>query len=454
MQHKELIIIGGGPGGYVPAIRAAQLGMKVTVIEKEDKMGGTCLNVGCIPTKSLLKSAHLFQSTKNMANFGVQVENPTFHLDDAMKWKNTAVSQLTGGVAMLMGKNKIEVVKGEARFENSQTISVDGESMTFDNLIIAAGSVPAVPPIPGVDLDHVINSTQALDLKALPKQIAVIGGGVIAIEFADIFRSLGCQVTILEMQPEILPLVDRETAQALRKSMTRQGVTIHVDAKVVEINNNAVVFEKDGEIQQVECDTVLLAAGRVPALSALNLDKAGIEYNKQGIVVDTSMKTNVKGVYAVGDIIATPQLAHVASDEGIVAVENIAGNPKNMRYNAIPSCVYTNPEVATVGLTEEQAKAQNIDYKVGKFPLVGNGKAMVEGATNGFVKVLTDQLGDEVLGIHIMGPNASEMIFQGSLGLSMEVSLEEFVDAVYPHPSVSEAVMEAALATINRAIHF
>lgn len=452
MENKELIVIGGGPGGYVSAIRASQLGIKVTLIEKGE-LGGTCLNVGCIPTKALLKSAHLYNDTKNTSAFGVDVQGATFDLARIIRRKETVVKRLTGGVGMLLKKNKVEVIKGEASFKNDSTVTVNGQDYAFKNAVIACGSKPARVPIPGIDGPNVIFSTEALDLASVPPSLAVIGGGVIAVEFASIFNSFGSEVTIVEMMPNILPLIDDELSASLRKVLEKENIRIHTGARVQEIRDGAVTFSKDGETKEVECGTVLVAVGRSPALEGLILNNTSIEYDQKGIKVNEYMQTSVPNVYAIGDAVPTPQLAHVATKEGTVAVEHIAGSRARMRYNAIPSCVYTVPEVASVGMTEAEAEKGGIQYTVGRFPLMASGKATVEGAGAGFVKIIAGE-DDEIIGVHIMAPHASEMIFQASLAMSMEATVEELIQAIYPHPTISESVLEAALSVRGEAIHF
>jgi dihydrolipoamide dehydrogenase len=452
MQKRDLIIIGGGPGGYVAAIRASQLGIKATLIEKGE-LGGTCLNVGCIPTKALLQSANLYNGVRAAAEFGVDAQGAAFDLGRIMQRKAAIVKRLTGGVGMLLKKNGVEVIKGEARFTGDGTIEVNGKAYSFDNAIIAAGSKPAVPPIPGVDGQNVLFSTDALSVDRIPESIAVIGGGVIAVEFASIFNSFGSRVTIIEMMPDILPLIDGELSRSLRKVLEGRGIAIHTGARVEAIREGAVFMSADGKTQEIACQKALVAVGRVPALSGLGLETTGIENTDKGISVNASMQTSVPNIYAIGDAVPSPQLAHVASKEGTVAAEHIAGEKVRMKYGCIPSCVYTSPEAASVGLTEEEAKARDIGYTVGRFPLMASGKAAVEGAGEGFVKVLADQ--DElILGVHIMAPHASEMIFQASLAMAMEATVEELVQAVYPHPTVSESVLEAALAVRGEAVHF
>jgi len=452
MQEKELVIIGGGPGGYVPAIKAAQMGMKVTLIEA-GQLGGTCLNVGCIPTKALLKSANLYEETKKMEPFGVDAVGVEFDLQKAMKWKEGVVKRLTGGVKVLLNKNKVEVINGKAVFKSNNSLVVDGIEFSFKNAIIASGSRPATLPIPGIQADHVLCSTDALSLSKVPEKLVVIGGGVVAVELASVFNAAGAKVTIVELMPEILPSLDVEIATSLRKVLSKRNIDIFTNCKISEIRKNSVVIEKENNVEEIECDNVLVAVGRKPNIEELGLENTGLEFDNKGIKVNKYMQTNVTGIYAVGDVVPTPQLAHVASKEGIIAVYNIAGKKRAMKYNTIPYCVFTNPEIAAVGITEEQAKKNGISYRTGKFPLMASGKAMVEGASDGMFKIIVDEESDEVLGVHIMAPHASEMIQHSCIAMTMEATLDEFIETIYPHPTIGESILEAALSVKGKPIH-
>lgn len=452
MEEKDLVIIGGGPGGYVPAIKAAQKGIKVTLIE-EDELGGTCLNRGCIPTKALLKSAHMFESLNKTKNFGISVENPKFEISEAVKWKERVVKRLTAGVKSLLAKNNVEVINGRAVFTANNKLEVNGSQLVFKNAIIAAGSVPIKLPIPGIDKPHVVYSKEALNLTELPQKLVIIGGGVIGVEFADIFGSAGSEVTIIEMMPRILPVMDEEISTTLEKVLKSKGIQILTQTKVVEIKDNSVVVEQGDSRKEIECEKLLVAVGRKPNLENLGLDKTDIHFDKKGIKVNEYMETNVSGIYAVGDVIPTPQLAHVATDEGLTAVKNILGDRQKMKYNAVPYCVYTNPEAASAGKTEDELKKEGVGYKVGRFPLMANGKAMVDGVREGFVKVLAGEKYEEVLGIHIIAPNASEMIHQACTAITLEATLDELIETIYPHPTIGEAVLEAALGAKDKPLH-
>lgn len=459
---KKIAIIGGGPGGYVAAIRAAQLGAKVTLIEKE-YLGGTCLNVGCIPTKALLNTAELFSETKMFQQIGIDAQGQIkVNWNKLQERKNTAVKQLVSGVKGLLMVNKVEVIKGTAEIIDNNTVKVCGndevkKEIKVDNIIIASGSLPFIPPIEGTNLPGVIDSTGALSLDKLPEKIVIIGGGVIGVEFATIFNSLGCKVTIVEMLPYILPPVDREMANLVRKDLIKLGVKIYNNAKVTGITKSNetldVSVKLENEDISISADNVLVAVGRRGNTEGLNLDHAGINSHKGFIQVDEHMETNIQGIYAIGDCIGGIMLAHVASEEGITAVENIMGNNKSMNYKSIPSCVYIKPELASVGLTEEQAKDQGYEYNVGRFPLMANGKAIVMNHEEGMVKILADKKYGQVLGMHIYGERATDLIAEGALAINMEATTDEIINTVHAHPTISEALKETAMAVNKRAIH-
>lgn len=459
---KKIAIIGGGPGGYVAAIRAAQLGAKVTLIEKE-YLGGTCLNVGCIPTKALLNTAELFSETKMFQQIGIDAQGQIkVNWNKLQERKNTAVKQLVSGVKGLLMVNKVEVIKGTAEIIDNNTVKVCGndevkKEIKVDNIIIASGSLPFIPPIEGTNLPGVIDSTGALSLDKLPEKIVIIGGGVIGVEFATIFNSLGCKVTIVEMLPHILPPVDREMANLVRKDLIKLGVKIYNNAKVTGITKSNetldVSVKLENEDISISADNVLVAVGRKGNTEGLNLDHVGINSHKGFIQVDEHMETNIQGIYAIGDCIGGIMLAHVASEEGITAVENIMGNNKSMDYKSIPSCVYIKPELASVGLTEEQAKDQGYEYNVGRFPLMANGKAIVMNHEEGMVKILADKKYGQVLGMHIYGERATDLIAEGALAINMEATTDEIINTVHAHPTISEALKETALAVNKRAIH-
>lgn len=458
----KLVVIGGGPGGYVAAIRGAQLGAEVTLIEKE-KLGGTCLNVGCIPTKVLLHSSELLNEVKEAKALGIEVnEEVKVNWPQLQNRKNTVVNTLVSGVSSLLEHNKVKVINGTAAFEGKSSIKVtkdqgESENIQFDNVIISSGSVPFIPPIDGRELEGVIDSTGALSLDSIPKSMVIIGGGVIGIEFANIFNSLGCKVTVIEMLPFILPPVDREISEILKEKLKKDGTDIYNNCKVTKIENNnenlKVSFEEDNSKLNIEAQKVLIAVGRRANISNLNLESTGVSIEKGYISVNDNMETNIKGIYAIGDCTGKNMLAHVASDQGVIAVENIMGENKKMDYKTVPACVYTKPELASVGLTEEQAKEKGIDYKVGKFPLIANGKSLIMNDTEGLIKIIADKKYEEVLGVHILGLRATDLITEAALALRLEATLEEIITTVHAHPTIGEAMKEAALAVNKEAIH-
>ncbi|MBE1303133.1 dihydrolipoyl dehydrogenase [Clostridium botulinum] len=458
----KLVVIGGGPGGYVAAIRGAQLGAEVTLIEKE-RLGGTCLNIGCIPTKVLLHSSELLNEIKEARTLGIEVNNEVkINWTQLQNRKNTVVNTLVSGVSSLLEHNKVKVINGTAAFEGKSSIKVtkdqgESENIQFDNVIISSGSVPFIPPIEGRELEGVIDSTGALSLDSIPKSMVIIGGGVIGIEFANIFNSLGCKVTVIEMLPYILPPVDREISEILKEKLKKDGIDIYNNCKVTKIENNNenlnVSFEEDNDKLNIEAQKVLIAVGRRANISNLNLESTGVYIEKGCIWVNDNMETNIKGIYAIGDCTGKNMLAHVASDQGIIAVENIMGKNKKMDYKTVPACVYTKPELASVGLTEEQAKQKGVDYKIGKFPLIYNGKSLIMNDTEGFIKIIADKKYEEILGVHILGPRATDLITEAALALRLEATLEEIITTVHAHPTIGEAMKEAALAVNKEAIH-
>jgi dihydrolipoamide dehydrogenase len=455
----RIAVIGGGPGGYVAAIRAAQLGGEVTLIEKEH-LGGTCLNVGCIPTKALLHAAEVFESAKTAETFGVTLK-AKFDFAKIQDYKAGVVAKLVGGVSGLLRANGVTVVDGAAAFSGPDSLSValsDGGALEigFDKAIIATGSNNFTPPLPGIDSPQCIDSTGALALEAAPKSLLIIGGGVIGVEMATVFSAFGTEITIIEMMEEILPLMDREIAQLTRKDLEAKGIAIHTGAKVLSVEDRkktaAVSVELDGETRIFDAEKVLVSVGRRANTADLNLDAAGVGTDRGRIVVDAAQRTSREGIFAIGDCSSAVLLAHVASDQGEIAAENALGHPAAYDDNVIPSCVYTDPELGSVGLTEEQAKAQGIGYKVGRFPLAANGKTLITGG-HGLVKIIADEHYGEILGVHIIGPRATDLITEGALAIKLESTLDELIATIHAHPSIGEAVREAALAAQGRAIH-
>lgn len=458
----NLVVIGGGPGGYVAAIRAAQLGAKVTLIEKQS-LGGTCLNVGCIPTKVLLHSSQLLTEIKEGNKLGIDIEGSiAIDWKRVQKRKKVVIKKLVSGVSGLLASNKVKVIKGTAKFQSKDTILVtkeDGliEKVNFDNAIIASGSVPFIPPIEGNNLSGVVDSTGTLILENIPKSLVIIGGGVIGVEFASIFNSIGCKVTIIEMLPYILPPIDREISEMIKAKLIKDGINIYNNCKVTKIEEGAdelkVSIIADKGEESINTEKVLVAVGRRPNIEGLGVENIGVKTEKGSILVNDKMETNTKGIYAIGDCNGKIMLAHVASDQGVVAAGNIMGQNIKMDYKTVPSCVYTKPEVASVGITEEQAKEKGIDYKVGKFQLAANGKSLVMNETEGVIKIITDKKYEEVLGVHILGPRATDLITEAALALRLEATLEEIITTVHAHPTVGEAMKEAALAVRKQAIH-
>ena len=460
-MEKDLVIIGGGFGGYVAAIRGAQLGAKVTLIER-NKLGGTCLNRGCIPTKALYKNAQFIESMNHSSEFGVDINGFSFNYEKIQERKNSIVSKLTSGVGQLLMGNGVEVVEGSGSIIDKNKVKVIDKAnnirlITTKNILIATGSKSSIPPIPGTDLEGVITSDDLLDMGSVPKSITIIGGGVIGIEFASIFNSFGSKVTIIEFMPSILPLIDGEIVKELTSILRKKGIKIETGAKVKKISKDKdklrVIAEGENGEFQVECETVLLSTGRELDDGGLNLKNLGIIYDKKGIKVDKNYCTSISGIYAIGDSIGGIMLAHVASEEGKVAVENMMGLKTYIDYDIIPSCVFTFPEIAAVGITEDQAKAKGISYKVSKFMFSWNGKALTMGESEGFIKIIASADEKEILGAHIMGPCASDLIHEAVLAMKNMISIDEIATTIHAHPSLSEAFLEAITGVEGRAIH-
>lgn len=458
----KIVIIGGGMGGYVAAIRAAQLGADVTLIEKRN-IGGTCLNEGCIPTKVLLHTAELYSELLTGEEYGIRIDGEISVDWSALQQRKTKiVKQLVGGVSILLKNNKINTINGTAKINSQNSISVtkpDGvvETIEADNIIISTGSEPFIPRIPGFDLEGVIDSTGALGLDNIPKSLTIIGGGVIGIEFAHLFNILGCQVNIVEMMPDILPRIDGEIVALMRMLLEGRNIRICTDAKVTCISKargglEVKVDTKSGPIS-LESEKVLLSAGRRGRLDGLNTEALGIRTNKSTIWVDDNMMTNIPGIYAVGDITGKSMLAHVASEQGVIAAQNIMGIEQKMDYKVVPSCIYTKPEIACVGITEEEAKGSKIAYKKGIFPLMANGKSIIANESEGFIKIIADAKYSEILGVHMIGPRATELIGEAALAMKLEATVDELIATIHAHPTVSESIKEAALSVNNEAIH-
>lgn len=456
---KSVLVIGGGPGGYVAAIRAAQLGAAVTLVEKGE-LGGTCLNVGCIPTKALLHSAALYQSAQNGDKIGISA-TPVLDFAKVQAHKQATTDRLVKGVYALMKANKIQVIKGEAAFEGPHAVVVraaDGEThITADSIIIASGSVPAAPPIPGLDGARCIDSTGALALQEVPKSMVIIGGGVIGVELATAYRAFGAEITIVEMLPEILPMVDADLTAVVKREFKKAKVQILTSAKVLSVSETdsaaSVTLETQQGEQVLECERVLVCIGRRANTQSLGLEQAGIAHDRGRIIVNNNMETNIPGVYAIGDCLGKTMLAHVASAQGEVAAENAMGHKTVYDEKTNPSCVYTDPEIAAVGLTEAQAKEKGLHYVIGKFPLSANGKALIENNGVGMVKIIAGAQYHEILGVGIVGPRATDLIAQAALAIRVEATVDELISTIHAHPTIGEAMHEAALAVEGRAIH-
>ncbi len=448
----DLLIIGGGPAGYVAAERAGHEGLNVVLFEKK-AMGGVCLNEGCIPTKTLLYSAKIYENALHGDQYGVFGVNIRFDYGKMLSRKKKVVRKLVSGVESKMKTNKVTVVKGNAIINGRSTegieVTCNDEKYLGRNLLVCTGSEASVPPIPGLKEagEVILTNREILEMETLPQSLVVIGGGVIGMEFASFFNSLGTKVTIVEMLPEILGGLDFEISAMLREIYTKKGITFNLNAKVVKVEGNRVVFEKEGETESVEGEKILLSVGRRPVTQDFGLENLGVELLKNGIKVDEKMRTNVPGVFAAGDVTGFSLLAHTASREGEVVVNNLTGRNDIMRYNAIPGVVYTNPEVAGVGETEESAKAKNIAYKVSKLPMAYVGRFVAENeGGSGMCKVLTGEKHGEVIGVHMLGNPSSEIIYGACIAIEQEMTLKEMQEVVFPHPTVSEIFKEVVFS--------
>jgi dihydrolipoamide dehydrogenase len=463
-ERFDLIVIGGGPGGYVAAIRASQLGLKVACVE-DQHLGGVCLNIGCIPTKAMLTSALLVNEMKEGERHGIVAKDLTFDLGPAQERSRRVADQMRNGIGMLFKKNKVTHLEGFGRLKGKGKVEVEGadgkrSSYEADNVIIATGSRPRDLPVLKIDEERIWSSTGALMQKEAPGSLFIVGAGAIGMEFADVYASYGTEVTIVEALDRILPLEDAEVSKFMERTYKKRGMDIHTGARFqkadVKADGVTVTFtDAKGEDQTIDVDYVLSAVGRVPNSEDLGLESAGVKVDDRGfIVVDAHLRTNVDGVYAVGDVAGHQLLAHKASHEGIVCVEHIAGEGHHtIDYDNVPNCTYCHPEVASVGLTEEQAKEQGHDIQVGKFPWVGVGRAVASGHAEGFIKVIRDKKYSEILGAHIVGPHATELIAEFVVGRHLESTVEEMEKAMHPHPTLSEGVAEGALAALGRPIH-
>ena len=462
----DLIVIGTGPGGYVCAIRAAQLGMKVAVVEKRGTHGGTCLNVGCIPSKALLHASEMFEEAgHSFAKMGIGVSTPKLDLPTMLKFKDEAVDGNVKGVDYLLKKNKIDSVFGTGTIVAPGKVEVksaDGKTQTLEtkNIVIATGS--AVAPLKGIEIDgkRIVTSDQAIALPAVPGHLLVVGAGVIGLELGSVWRRLGAKVTVVEFLDRILPGIDSEVGRQSQRLLEKQGMTFKLGAKVVAVDSSGKTLKakvepaKGGASETIEADVVLVAIGRVPFTGGLGLDAIGVKKdNRNRVIVDGHYATNVPGIYAIGDVIAGPMLAHKAEDEGMAAAELIAGKAGHVNYDVIPNVVYTFPEIASVGKSEDELKEAGVAYNVGKFPFTANGRAKANQQTDGFVKILADAKTDRVLGVSVVGSDAGNMIAEAAVAMEFGASSEDIARTCHAHPTLPEAVKEAALAVAKRAIH-
>lgn len=465
-RRFDLTIIGSGPGGYVAAVRAAQLGLKVAVIEKDPAPGGTCLHWGCIPAKALLRTAEVLDTARAAGEFGVRIPKAELDVTAMHAYRKKTIAGNVKGVEYLFKKNGVTLIHGRGRLAGGGRVEVtpgDGKSAPFTvksaHVVIATGS--AIRGLSGIEFDgkRVLNSDHALTIERIPKSIVVLGAGAVGVEFASAFRSFGSDVTIVELLPTLVPLEDEALGKELERVFKKRGMQVHTDTKVekVESTKNGVSLRalQGGKKLELEAATLLVAIGRRPLTEDLGLEKVGVKLDKRGFVeVDGRMRTAVEGVYAIGDILATQALAHVASHEGIVAAEDAAGlEPHEIDYDKVPSCTYCHPEVASIGLSETKARERGHDVVVGKFPFSASGKAKILGETNGFVKIVAEKKYDEVLGVHIVGPHATELIAEATAALNLEATAASLFQAIHAHPTLAEAMGEAALCVHDRAIH-
>ena len=463
-EKFQAVVIGGGPGGYVCAIRLAQLGLKTACIESRGSLGGTCLNIGCIPSKSLLNLSEEFHKVKDLSNKGIEVGQVKLNLPKMMKSKDKAVTVLTKGVEFLLKKNKVTYFKGTGSFKSKNEILIkDSENkethVEADKIIIATGSLPV--SLPGIKFDEkvIVSSTGALKLEQVPKKMVVVGGGYIGLEMGSVWSRLGTEVHVVEFLDHITPGMDKEISTEFMKILKKQKINFHLQHKVEQIKKNSTnatvsTLDKEGKKKDFDCDVVLVSVGRKPNTIGLNLDKVNIDLDKKNrIKTDKNFKTNQDNIYAIGDVIAGPMLAHKAEDEGIAVAENIAGQSGHVNYDTIPGVIYTTPEVASIGKTEEQLKELNIKYKIGKFSFMANSRAKAIDDAEGFVKILADEKTDKVLGAHLIGPHAGELIAEIGVAMEFGASSEDIARTCHAHPTFSEAVKEAALSVDKRAIH-
>jgi len=462
VQDVDVTIIGTGPGGYVAAVRAAQLGLKVAVVEREE-LGGICLNRGCIPTKAMLRSADLLTTMRHSIDYGILADNVTVDFEKVVARREKVVKQLTSGVGSLLRSYGVEIVRGTGMLTERGKVKVTGDTDTTintKNVIVATGSSPSKLPIPGADGPGVIDSDGALALREIPKSMLIIGGGAVGSEWACVFSAFGTKVTLVEMLPTLLPLEDEDMGRTLQRSFQRQGVTVHTEAKLEEISQGddglsvGVLTLKDGKQERIAAEKVLVGVGRRPNSSGIGLESMGVKTDRRGFIeVDDRLRTSVGNIFAIGDITGKQLLAHLASHQGVAAAEAIAGTGHPMDYKAVPACTYTHPEVASVGLSEKKAREAGYDVRIGKFPFQANGRALTYGEAEGLVKVVADAKYGELLGMHIIGPTASELIPEATLGIRLEATLEDIIGTIHAHPTLAEAVGEAAWAAMGGALN-
>lgn len=441
----DVAVLGAGPGGYIAAIRSAQYGKKVVLIESRE-LGGTCLNRGCIPTKAFLHSAEIYESAKNSENFGITSGEIGYDFVKVAAYRDGVVNKLRTGIAKLEKAHGVKVINGFGRIQDAHTLDVEGERITFDKLIIATGSAPALPPIPGIDCNSVLTSDDVLDMTSLPDSFVIIGGGVIGIEFATALSAFGKPVTIIEMMPGILPGTDADIVRVLSRVLKKKKVSIINNARVTHISEAdtvSVTYEINGEVKSAEGACCIVCVGRRPLTSDIGLEALGIEMNRSFIKIDEHCRTSVDNIYAIGDVTGKIQLAHVASAQGMVAAANACGHTEVMDYSVVPSCIYTSPEIAFVGSSEDKAKSLGIQYKVGSYNVAGNGRAMIMDEAIGTVKLISDENG-KLIGAQLLCPRATDMISELTALIRLGASIEDVANTIHPHPTVSEAVMEAA----------
>ncbi len=463
-ETYNLVIIGAGPGGYVCAIRAAQLGLETALIDKRPELGGTCLNVGCIPSKALLESSEMYEAARNRAaDHGVVLSEVGLDLEAMMARKSGVVKELTDGVAMLMKKNKVTVFNGTGALTAPGAVTVYGDNgetrLTADNICLAMGSEAVQLPFLPFDGERVISSTEALELTSVPEKLVVIGAGAVGLELGSVWRRLGAEVTVIEMLPTIAPFADKQMAKTLQRSLAEQGMDFRLESKVkagkvLKKSVKLTVENAKGETEEIACDTVLVAVGRRPLTQGAGLEKVGVKVDPTGRVsVDDHLRTNVDGIWAIGDLVRGPMLAHKAEDEGVAVAELIAGLPGHVNYDVIPNVIYTEPELAMVGRTESELKDAGVAFNTGRFMFRANGRAKGLGQLDGMVKILADKESDRILGVHMVGPRVSELIAEAAVAMEFQASAEDLARTCHAHPTLTEVVREAALAVDKRALH-